>query len=89
MKRIKRLVNDEILSTLDFTDFETCVDYIKRKQTNKSKKGFNRSLNILKIIHTDICSPNIDSYGQKCFISFINKNEVLNAFKIFKAKVEK
>ncbi|RVW36055.1 Copia protein, partial [Vitis vinifera] len=27
--RIKRLVNDGVLSTLDFTDFETCVDCIK------------------------------------------------------------
>ena len=37
--RIKRLSNDRVLSTLDFTDFDTCVDYIKGKQTNKSKKG--------------------------------------------------
>ncbi|XP_022867375.1 uncharacterized protein LOC111387092 [Olea europaea var. sylvestris] len=29
--RIKRLVNDGILSTLDFTDFDTCVDCIKGK----------------------------------------------------------
>ena len=29
--RIKRLVNDGILSTLDFTDFNTCVDCIKGK----------------------------------------------------------
>jgi hypothetical protein len=41
---------------------ETCMDYIKRKQTNKSKKGANRSLDILEIIHTDICSLNMDSH---------------------------
>ena len=29
--RIKRLANDGVLSTLDFTDFETCVDYTKGK----------------------------------------------------------
>ena len=29
--RIKRLVNDGVLSTLDFTDFDTYVDYIKGK----------------------------------------------------------
>ena len=28
---IKRLVNDRVLNTLDFTDFETCVDYTKGK----------------------------------------------------------
>ncbi|RVW26923.1 Retrovirus-related Pol polyprotein from transposon TNT 1-94 [Vitis vinifera] len=100
--RIKRLVNDGVLSTLDFTDFETCVDYIKGKQTNKSKRGATRSSVILDIIHTDICSLDMDSHGQKYFISFIddfsrymylyilhNKNEALEAFKVFKAEVEK
>ena len=29
--RIKRLVNDGVLSTLDFIDFETCVNCIKGK----------------------------------------------------------
>jgi len=102
IERIKRLVNEGILNTLDFTDFETCVDCIKGKQTNKSKKGANRSSGILEIIHTDICSPDMDSHGQKYFISFIDdysrymylymlhkKNEALDAFKIFKAEVEK
>ncbi|KAA8532494.1 hypothetical protein F0562_032527 [Nyssa sinensis] len=102
IERIKRLVNDGVLSTLDFTDFETCVDCIKGKQTNKSTKGATRSSHILEIIHTDICSPDMDSHGQKYFISFIddysrymylyllhNKNEALDAFKVFKAEVEK
>ncbi|RVX02371.1 Retrovirus-related Pol polyprotein from transposon TNT 1-94 [Vitis vinifera] len=100
--RIKRLVNDGVLSTLDFTNFETCVDCIKGKQTNKSKRGATRSSTILEIIHTDICSLDMDSHGQKYFISFIddfsrymylyilhNKNEALDAFKVFKAEVEK
>ena len=59
--RIKRLVNDGILSTLDFTNFETCVDCIKGKQTNKSKIGATRSSAILEIIHTDICS--LETHG--------------------------
>ena len=100
--RIKRLVNEGILNTLDFSDFETCVDCIKRKQTNKSKNGANRSSDILDIIHTDICSTYMDSHGQRYFISFIDdysrymylymlhkKSEALDAFKIFKAEVEK
>ncbi|KAJ9671559.1 hypothetical protein PVL29_025321 [Vitis rotundifolia] len=74
--RIKRLVNDGVLSTLDFTDFETCVDCIKGKQTNKSKRGATRSSTILEIIHTDICSLDMDSHA-------------LDAFKVFKAEVEK
>ena len=99
--RIKRLVNDGVLSTLDYTDFEICVDCIKDKQTNKSKKNTNRSSNILEIIHTDICCPDTDMPGQKYFITFIddysrymyvyllhNKHEALDAFKIFKTEVE-
>ena len=100
--KIKRLVNDGVLSTLDFTDFETCVDYIKRKWTNKSKKGTTKSSTILKIIHIHICSLDMDSHGKKYFIFFIhdfsrymylyilhNKNEALDAFKVFKAEVDK
>ena len=98
--RIKRLVNDGVLSILDFTDFETCEDCIKGKQTNKSKRGSTRSSVILEIIHTDICSLDMDFHGHKYFISFIddfsrymylyilhNKNEALDAFKVFKAEV--
>jgi len=72
IERIKRLVNDGVLRTLDFSDFCTCVDYIKGKQTNKIKKNAKRSSKILKIIHTDICCPDMDSHGQKYFISFID-----------------
>ena len=43
IERIKTLVNDGVLSTLDFADFETCVNCIKGKQTNKSKRGAKRS----------------------------------------------
>ena len=29
--RIKRLVNDKVLNTLDFSDLDTCIDCIKGK----------------------------------------------------------
>ena len=99
--RIKRLVKDGVLSTLDYTYLETCVDCSKRKQTNKSKKNTNRSSNIVEIIHTDICCPDMDMLGKKYFITFIddysrymyvyllhNKCEGLDAFKVFKVEVE-
>ncbi|KAL0423426.1 UNVERIFIED_CONTAM: hypothetical protein Sradi_0877400 [Sesamum radiatum] len=102
IERIKKLVNDGVLNTLDFTDFDTCVDCIKDKQTNVSKKGAKRCSNLLKIIHMDICSPDLDSYGQRYFITFIDyyscymciyflnhKAEALDAFNVFKVKVEK
>ncbi|KAK8271132.1 hypothetical protein V6Z12_D11G243500 [Gossypium hirsutum] len=47
-------------STLDFTDFNTCIDFIKGKQTNKSKKSAKRSSTILETIHSDICCLDID-----------------------------
>ena len=72
IQRVKRLVNDGVLSTLDFTDFHTCVDCIKEKQINKSKKGAKKSTNILEIIHLDICCLDINVYGLKYFISFID-----------------
>ena len=36
--RIKRLVNNKVLNTLDFTDFNTCIDCINGKHNNKFKK---------------------------------------------------
>ena len=104
IERIKRLVNDGVLKTLDFTDFSTCVDCIKGKQTNKIKKGARRSSNILEIVHTDICGPFSDVClnGQRYFISFIDdysrymylyllydKGEALDTFKVYKAEVKK
>ena len=92
----------EYLATLNFTEFDTCVDCIKDKQANKSNKGAKRSSNILEIMHSETCCLDIDTYDQKCFITFIdgysrhmylymlhNKNEALYAFKVFKAEVEK
>ena len=58
-------------------------------------------IDILEIIHTDICYPNMDILGKKYFITFIddysqsmyvyllhNKYEALDAFKVFKVEVE-
>jgi len=93
-------MKDGVLNTLGFADFKICVDCVKGKHTNMSKKGANRSSSILEIIHTNICCPNMDACGQKYFITFIdhsqymnvylfhNKNEALDAFKVFKAEVE-
>ena len=43
IERLKGLVKDGVIQTLDFTDFGTCLGCIKRKQTNKSNKGVKRS----------------------------------------------
>ena len=100
IERMKKLVNDGVLSTLDFSDFETYVNCIKGKQTNKSKKGVKRSTNLLEIIHTDIFCPDMDADGLKYLIAFIDdysrymylylllsKDKALGAFKVFKVEV--
>ena len=61
--RIRRLVNDKVLNTLDFADFDTCIDCIKGKQTNKFKKGAKRSNDMLEIIQSNVCCPNMDALG--------------------------
>ena len=101
IERIKKLVNDGVPNTLDFSDFETCVNCVKGKQTNKSKRGAKRSTNLLDIIHTDICCHDMDANGPKYFITFIDdyslymylyllhsKDEALGTFKVFKVEVE-
>ena len=73
-ERMMRLVSNEILSNLDFSDLELCVDCIKGKQTKHNKKGATRSIQLLEIIHTDICGP-MDTpafNGEKYFITFID-----------------
>ena len=104
IERLKRLVKDGVIQTLDFTDFDTCLGCIKGKQTNKSNKGAKISDTKLKIIHTDICGPFTTQClnGQRYFITFIDdftrymylyllndKSEALDAFKVYKAEVEK
>lgn len=99
IQRIKELVNDGVLGTLDFTDFETRVNCIQGKQTSTHKGGAKRRTEILEIIHSDTCCPNMDIQGPKHFISFINvysrymyvylihnKYEALDAFKVVRLK---
>ena len=53
-ERMEILVKDGILSYLDFTDLDVCVDCIKGKQTKQTKKGATRSEKLLEIVHTDM-----------------------------------
>jgi hypothetical protein len=101
--RIERLVKNEILPPLEFSDLEQCIECIKGKYVKKIKKYAKRSVGILEIIHTDICGPfpmkSMDGYDS--FITFTDdysrfgyiylikeRTEALNKFKIFKAEVE-
>ena len=61
---IERLVKNEILPPLEFSDIEQCIDCIKGKFVKQIKKGVNRSTATLEIIHTDICGDPI-SYHRR------------------------
>jgi hypothetical protein len=101
--RIERLIKEEILHPLDFSNFDQCIECIKGKFVKQIKKGAVRSIGILELIHTDICDPfPIDSVdGFDSFITFTDgysrygyiylikhRSEFLDKFKIFKAEVE-
>lgn len=57
-ERLERLVKNEILPNLKFTDFNICVDCIKSKQTKHTKhtkKGAIKSKQLLEILYINIC----------------------------------
>ena len=102
-RRIKRLVSDKILKPLDFTDFDICVNCIKGKQTNIKRLGANRTLNVLELIHINICGsfPTASWNGQQYFITFMDdysrynylyliheKSQSLDVFKNYQVEVE-
>jgi hypothetical protein len=71
--RIERLIKDDILIPLDFSNSNYCIDYIKGKYAKQVKKSeAKRSAGILKIVHTDICGsfPVKSMDGFDSFISF-------------------
>lgn len=85
-----------VLSTVDFIDFETCMNCIKGNQTHKSKKGATKSKHLLGIIHIDIYCLDKDKIFLHIYWSFLvylcvlhSKDEGLKAFKVFKVEVEK
>jgi len=51
---MQRLVKNEILPNLDFTDLNVCVDCTKGKQTKHTKKGSIRSTHLIEIIHINM-----------------------------------
>jgi transposase InsO family protein len=102
--RIERLIKDDILIPLDFSNSDYYIDCIKGKYANQVKKGESkRSARVLEIIHTNICGPfpikSMDGFDS--FITFTDdfsryvyiypikdRSKVLDKFKIFKAEVE-
>jgi len=73
-EKMERLIKNEILSDLDFTDQNICVDCSKEKQTKYTKKWATRSTQLLEIMHTNICGPfDVNSFEkERYFITFID-----------------
>jgi hypothetical protein len=102
--RIERLIKDDILTPLDFSNSDYCIDCIEGKYAKQVKKGeVKRSAGVLEIIHMDICGPfpikSVDGFDS--FITFTDdfsrydyiypikeRSEALDKFKVFKAEVE-
>lgn len=74
-ERIMRLVKNEILPQLDFSDLNVCIECIKGKQIKHiTKKPDTRSTQLLELIHIDICgsfeAPSLR--GERYFITIID-----------------
>jgi hypothetical protein len=81
--RIERLIKEDILHSLDFSNSYYCIDCINRKYVKQVKKGeAKRSAGILEIIHTDICDP-FSVKSVDGFDSFITSTVIFRAMAIF------
>jgi hypothetical protein len=70
---IERLIKDDILIPLDFSNLDYCINCIKGKYVKQVKKSeAKRIAGILEIVHTDICGPFPIKYvdGFDSFITF-------------------
>jgi len=103
-ERMQRLMKNEILPNLDFTDLGVYIDCIRGKQTKYTKKGATRSTKLLEVIYTDICGPfDIPSFSKESyFITFIDdfsrygyiyllrdKSQSVNALEVYIKKVKR
>ena len=73
-ERMKCLFKDEILTSLDFSNFNSCVECMKGKYTKVKKKGALSVIDLLECFHIDIWGPYpIPTISEhKYFISFID-----------------
>ena len=69
-QRIEKLIKNDILPSLDFDDFGTCVDYVRGKLTNTNQKDATRHSELLEVIFTYISGPLASTlYDNKYFVT--------------------
>ena len=88
---MERLIKDEILLDLDFSNFDTYVDCIKGKPIAKVRNAkVDRSIELLGVIHIDICGPftPLTIGGYKYFIAFIDDYSHYGFVKLIREKSE-
>ena len=58
IKRMKKIHVDGLLESLDYESVDACEPCLKGKMTETPFSGtMERAIDLLKIIHTDVCSP--------------------------------
>ena len=101
---MERLLNDELLHNLDFSNLSNCVECVKGKLISKVREDKKaRCSDVLELIYTDICGPFTSTAlgGYRYFIIFTDdlsyyghvelireKSDYLVAFKEFKVKMK-
>jgi hypothetical protein len=81
--RIERLIKEDILHPLDFSNSDYCINYIKRKYVKQVKKGeAKQSARNLEIIHMNIYGS-FSVYSVDGFDTFIAFMDDFCAMAIF------
>ena len=104
VKRMKKLLADGMLESLDYESFDTCEPCLMGKMTKTQFFGtMERANDLQEIIHTDVCGPmSVEARGGYCyFLSFTDdlskygyiylmkhKSETFEKFKEFQNEVE-
>ena len=103
IKRMKKLHVDGLSESLDYESLDACEPCLMGKMTKTPFSGtMERATDLLEIIHTDVCGPNIEARGRyHYFLIFTDdlsrygyiylmkhKSETFEKFKEFQSEVE-
>ncbi|GKA35918.1 retrotransposon protein, putative, ty1-copia subclass, partial [Tanacetum coccineum] len=90
-KHIKKLQYERLLKSTDDESFDQCVSCLSGKMTRKSfPHHLERANDLLRIIHTDVCSPlrHVSRQGASYFITFTDDYSLYGYVYLLKHKQE-